>query len=228
VARPSLHVDNGLVTQALQELREQAPHAERFVCFNTGASGRWEEKKWKPHCYAQLADLIESHGPDAAIVLTGGPEESGLNRELCARRPAFIDGGTDNSVTRFAALVAACEWVLTGDSLGYHVACATGTPALCLVGPTSPWELDTFATNRVVHASLDCIACYLPRCPLSRTCMDALTPELIWDHVNEWTSHADARRPIAHAQSAEPTRASSHVLHLFTARTAAPQVEGAS
>ena len=186
VARPSFALAPGAAERCTQRLRAWAPGARRWICFNTGASGRWRDKRWKPAYYRELAGLIEADDPDASIVLLGGPEATALNRELCSANPAFIDGGTDNSIPEFAAIVAACDWLLTPDSLGYHVASAVGTPALCLVGPTAPWELDVFGANCVVHADLPCIACYLPKCPFSRTCMDALSPEIVLGRIREW------------------------------------------
>src|SRR5207247_11114827 len=160
--------------RAVRRLQELRPGVSRWVCFHTGGSRRWEEKRWKPAHYLQLARLITADDPDVGIVLVGGPDETAFNRALLQADTILVDGGTDNCVIDFASLVAACEWMITGDSLGYHVACAVGTPALCLVGPTSPWELDTYTDNCVVQAPLDCIGCYLPKCPLRTTCMDLL------------------------------------------------------
>ena len=154
------------------------------VCFNTGAGGRWEEKRWKSRHYRDLAVLIRARAPQAAIVLVGGPSQAELNAALLASGVGFIDGGTSNSIDLFSALVAASDIILTPDSLGYHVACAVSTPAVCLVGPTSPWELDLYGTNQVLYADLPCIACYRARCPYDRTCMDALMPEAVSAHTS--------------------------------------------
>ena len=102
---------------------------------NIGASSRWEQQKWwKPAYYSELAHSITNNDPATGILLLGGPEEATLQRELLRAHSVFIDGGTDNSVADFTALIAACDWTLTGDSLGYHVACAIDTPAVCLSG----------------------------------------------------------------------------------------------
>jgi heptosyltransferase-2 len=162
-------------------LHDRFPDTAHWVGFNTGASARWEEKRWKASHYIELARMLSARTADTRIVLAGGPDEAVFNRELLAAWPAFVDGGTGNSIATFAGIVAECDWMLTGDSLGYHVACAIGTPALCLVGPTAPWELDLFGRNTVVYAPLDCIACYRQRCPFSTTCMDVLTPAVVWD-----------------------------------------------
>lgn len=186
VARPDLHVSPQAAGRARVFLRQQLPHVNRWIGFNTGASSRWEEKRWKPAYYAQLARLIVEADPAARILLLGGPDETELNGELMAAHPAFVDGGTMQTVEDFAALVASCEWMLTGDSLAYHVACAVGTPALCLVGPTSPWELDAYGDNKIIHAPLLCIACYLAKCVLPTSCMEMLTPDWVWQQILEW------------------------------------------
>ena len=188
VARPSLVVPAEVTARAVERLRALGPGVARWVCFNTGGSRRWEEKRWKPAHYVELARAIAAAEPGTGILLVGGPEEAAFNRELLLAHPAFVDGGCDNPVADFAALIAACAWTLTGDSLGYHIACAVGTPALCLVGPTAPWELDTYGENCVLHAPLPCIACYLPTCPLNTTCMDLLTPVVVSDAIAGWQS----------------------------------------
>ena len=194
VARPMLVVPEETRLQAARTLRERAPHVERWICFNTGGSARWREKRWRRGYYARLARLIVADDRRTGILLVGGPDERDLNREMLLECSDFTDGGTANALPVFAALLSLCDWVLTGDTLGYHVACAVGTPACCLVGPTSPWELDRFDENVVVHAAMDCIACYRATCPLTTTCMDVLTPEAVWKHITAWRAAAESPR----------------------------------
>jgi lipopolysaccharide heptosyltransferase III len=188
VERPVLEPSSGARDRVAALLRDRAPERRRWVCFNTGASGRWTEKRWKPAHYRDLAALLTRDNADTGILLIGGPEEGAFNASLLASGGHFVDAGTTNSVDEFAAVVAASEWILTPDSLGYHVACAVETPATCLVGPTSPWELDVYGANQVLYSDRECIACYLPACPLSTTCMDALTASAVWDRVRTWSA----------------------------------------
>ena len=184
VARPWLRPTASALDAARLFLRSRQPHVTRWVCFNTGASDRWREKRWKADHYQRLAAIIGERSPATGVLLVGGPAETEVNERLLAADKRIVNGGTDNSIQEFAALVASCDWVLTADSLGYHVACAVRTPALCIVGPTSPWELDLYGTNQIVHADLDCIACYLSRCPHRTTCMDAVTADAIYPLVH--------------------------------------------
>jgi heptosyltransferase-2 len=201
VARPWLRFGGEARERAERFLRERAPLAARRVCLNTGASGRWSEKRWKVQHYLELARLIRAQDPGSAVIVVGGPAEAEFNAALLAADPDLLDAGTANSIEAFAALVAACDWILTPDSLGYHVACAVGTPAICVVGPTSPWELDLYGVNQVLHADMDCIACYLAECPLATTCMDALTASAVWARAT-----ADGAGVLAVARNETPCR----------------------
>jgi heptosyltransferase-2 len=196
VERPYLHVPVEVRADTSRRLQEQAPHATTTICFNTGASRRWEEKRWKAPHYVALAQRIAAEHVDAAIVLIGGEEEHPLIRDILSSGTTFIDGGSNNSLEEFAAILSVSSWVLTPDSLGYHVACAVGTRAACLVGPTSPWEIDLYADNRVIHSPFDCIACYRATCPKPTTCMDALTADAVWSSVRDWMTIAESSRVL--------------------------------
>jgi lipopolysaccharide heptosyltransferase III len=167
-------------------LRGVAEGAGQIVCLNTGTSGRWAEKRWKARAYADFAELVLASRRDVAVLLVGGAAEAEFNREVLGLNPRLRDGGTGHSVGEFAALIEASDWILTPDSLAYHIACAVGTPAVCVVGPTAPWELDRYGLNLVVQADVTCVACYLPRCPHASTCMDALTAATVWEQVCPW------------------------------------------
>lgn len=186
VALPALAVSDAARARVAERLTAPAGAPRRYVCLNTGASSRWREKRWKVEHYRDFVTLLNEHEPGVAAVLVGGPNETGFNRELIGDGLEVIDGGTANSVEDFGALVAVCDWMLTPDSLGYHVACATRTPAACLVGPTAPWELDHYERNLVLYSGAPCIACYRAECPLPRTCMDELTAPTVWEHVRRW------------------------------------------
>jgi ADP-heptose:LPS heptosyltransferase len=207
IARPWFRPSDTALRAAERVFDGTAPGAGARVCFNTGAGPRWEEKRWKLRHYAQLARLVRDRWPGAAIALVGGPREQEFNAALLASNAGLIDAGTDNSIDGFAALIASSDWFLTSDSLGYHVACAVGTPTVCVVGPTSPWELDCYGTNCVLHAGLECIACYLAKCPFGTTCMDALTAAHVWTGIDEAAAYA--RGSSAPADTMGAARASA-------------------
>jgi ADP-heptose:LPS heptosyltransferase len=186
IAPPMLSVAAAAHARVRAFMLDQIGEGRPTVCINTGASERWREKRWKAAQLCELAHVLSEDAPDLALILVGGPEEEALNRALLAARVGFIDGGIHRSIEDFGALIAACDWMLTPDSLGYHVACAVGTPAVCLVGPTSPWELDRYGRNLILHSDVPCISCYLAECPLPLTCMDVLSPRRVWKEARNW------------------------------------------
>jgi ADP-heptose:LPS heptosyltransferase len=193
IARPWFEPSDASRRAAERIFAEAPAGAGARVCFNTGAGPRWAEKRWKLRHYVDLARLVRDSWPAATIAVVGGPHEKDFNAALLASDAGVIDAGTDRSIDSFAGVIAASDWVLTSDSLGYHLACAVSTPAVCVVGPTAPWELDGYDTNRVLHAGLDCIACYLPTCPLATTCMDVLTAEDVWRGIAHWDATTRGR-----------------------------------
>ena len=55
VARPVFEPTPQAHARIANLLRERGPEVARWVCFNTGAGGRWREKRWKARYYAELA-----------------------------------------------------------------------------------------------------------------------------------------------------------------------------
>lgn len=220
VASPFLPVSRRAETCIAQFLSAEAGGARKRVCLSTGASARWREKRWKLAHYRDLVRQIAEVEPDTAVILVGGPEEAAFNAALLASTPSLIDAGTDRPVEELGALMAACDWALTSDSLSYHVACATGTPAVCVVGPTSPWELDLFGRNLVLHSDVECIACYRSECALPITCMDLLSAAQVLEHLRAWLEERfEAGRLVGRVVSVRAIDARSAEGDVLRART---------
>jgi ADP-heptose:LPS heptosyltransferase len=94
--------------------------------------------------------------------------------------PRVIDGGCDNTIDEFAALIERADLVVTPDSLAFHLATALHRPIVVIVGPTSPWELELYGRGEAISADVPCIACYRRACQKPVTCMDLLRPEHVY------------------------------------------------
>jgi heptosyltransferase-2 len=62
----------------------------------------------------------------------------------------LVDGGTSNSLRAFAALVRACDLVVTSDSLALHVALAQGVRLVAFFAPTSAAEIELYGLGEKV------------------------------------------------------------------------------
>jgi len=105
-------------------------------------------RRWPADRFAALARAERAAG--RRVVVTGGPDELALAREVAAAgglsRDAVLAGRTD--LLALARAVAAAGRVVCGDTGVAHLATALGTPSVLLFGPTSPAEWGPQSSRR--------------------------------------------------------------------------------
>ncbi|HVB58317.1 MAG TPA: glycosyltransferase family 9 protein [Candidatus Acidoferrales bacterium] len=149
------------------------------IGLNTGAGRRWELKQWREDGYLELIERL-ARRDTAQFVLLGGPEERERHHRLVSRsRVPLIDSGCDNPVRHFAAIVAACNLVVAGDTLAMHLSLALGRPTIALFGPTSSIEIEMYGMGEKVVPRMDCLGCYKPTCDFVPNCMDLITAGMV-------------------------------------------------
>src|SRR3990167_8622030 len=158
----------------------------RVIGLNTGAGGRWSQKKWTEEGYLSLIRLLIKDSIDVRILLYGGPEEKERNNYLKkkANTELVIDTGCNNSLRQFAALLNISNVVVTGDTLAMHLAIALKKKLVVLFGPTSYYEIDLYNRGSKIYPDMNCLVCYKLDCDKSPTCMDAITPESVYQAIN--------------------------------------------
>lgn len=151
------------------------------IGLNTGAGGRWSQKKWTRDGYLSLISLLMERIPNATILLYGGPEEKARNffLERKAGNPSVIDTGCGHSLRRFAALLSLPDVVVTGDTLAMHIVLALRRKLVVLFGPTSFAEIDLYNRGEKIYPDMDCLVCYNGNCHESPTCMESIHPETV-------------------------------------------------
>lgn len=167
------------------------------IGLNTGAGQRWQLKQWREEGYVELVErLAKKHAVE--FVLLGGPEERERHQRLMSRsKISLIDTGCDNSVRHFAAIVAACNVVVAGDTLAMHLALALKRRAVILFGPTSSAEIEMYGLGEKVVPQMDCLVCYKPTCDFMPNCMDLISTNMVEAAVERQLSEIRAMRPSA-------------------------------
>ena len=134
-----------------------------IIGINTGAADRWP-KHLSVKKTAQLINKIYQEF-NAKILLFGGPDEIERNKEIqkFVKSP-IIDTGCGNNLFEFPSLVSICNTLITSDTFGLHVALALKRKTICLIGPTSPSEIDMYDLGEKVIAKSSCICCYKKDC----------------------------------------------------------------
>lgn len=149
------------------------------IGLNSGAGRRWQFKQWREDGYLKLVERLRSKF-DAHFVLLGGPEEHERHQRLMSQsRVPLIDSGCDNPLRHFAAILAACDLVVAGDTLAMHLSLALGRRTIALFGPTSAAEIEMYGLGEKIVPRMGCLSCYKPACDFVPNCMDLITTEMV-------------------------------------------------
>lgn len=194
----------------LEEARRARGCAGPTVALHAGARNG-QAKRWPAGHFAALADRL-ARELDALVVLTGGQAEESI--ALLVQRQAtapILDLVGKTSLPELAALLAASDLLVTGDSGPMHISCAVNTPVVALHGPTDPGlSGPTDPRALVLWRRLWCAPCYdasaTAECRFGNpVCMKSLGPDLVF---------AAARRQLLrHSIVAhEAMEATSHAL----------------
>lgn len=163
------------VTEAERGWAEQILGAGRWMAINPGAS-YGAAKRWIPERFAEVADgLAARYG--AGIVLTGGPGEQEIGRDIEAAMkvvPRNLIGQT--TVREMMALLERCDLMISNDSGPMHVAAALDTPIVAVFGPTDHTTTSPAGKAcRIVRQPVECAPCMLRECPIDHRCMTRIT-----------------------------------------------------
>jgi ADP-heptose:LPS heptosyltransferase len=153
------------------------------VGLNTGAGEVFATKKWTEEGYARLADRLEEEF-GAKVLLLGGPAERERNQRIAAgARHEPRDTGTGHPIRRFSGIVGNCDLLVTGDTLAMHIGIALKVPVLAIFGPTCHQEIELYGRGSMIVSDFDCSPCYLANCTKERTCMDAISADVVFSEV---------------------------------------------
>jgi heptosyltransferase-2 len=91
-----------------------------------------------------------------------------------------------NSIEEYIDWINSCRIIVTGDSLGMHVALALRKKVVILMGSTSWNEIETYDRGIVLTAPLPCSPCYKKsKCTVTPSCMELITPEMVYSRILE-------------------------------------------
>jgi len=128
--------------------RNKITKTDIVIGINTGAGGRWEDKKLSIEETAQLIESLNKqiNNKNIKIILFGGPEEKERNKEIKKLlKTNVIDAGCNNSLMEFASLVELCNILVTSDSLALHVGIALKKKIVAFFYPTSAEEIELYS-----------------------------------------------------------------------------------
>ncbi|MFF6779811.1 glycosyltransferase family 9 protein [Streptomyces sp. NPDC012510] len=105
-----------------------------YVVVHPGASA--PARAWSPERCAEAVSLLAEAGH--RVVVTGGPDETGLTRRVSAGTAVDLGGRT--TPPTLAGVLSLADVVVSGNTGPAHLAAAVGTPVVSLFAPVVPAE----------------------------------------------------------------------------------------
>jgi len=173
--RDDYHVRLTTAERAEAERRraEWAQGAPFVVGLNTGCSGVIQYKKLTIEAQREIAQRLIALG-GFRVVLLGGKEDSDRNERI-GQGLDVVQTPTQGGLRDGIVSVAACDIVVTGDSLGLHLAIALKKWAVAWFGPTCAHEIDLYDRGVSLVTSASCSPCWKRSCDKNPMCYDLVS-----------------------------------------------------
>jgi len=154
--------------RALLRRKQWAPLGQTLIGINTGSSATIPHKKWPVQYQRNLVRALEKE-IDCSIVLLGGREDTVRNQQIAAGSRAVLSP-TEAGLRDGMCSMAACDLVITGDSLGLHMAVGLKRWVVAWFGPTCAHEIDLYGRGEKLQAEVSCGPCWKRACDKSPLC----------------------------------------------------------
>lgn len=151
------------------------------IGINTGCSNTLPFKKFSVSKTVGLIHNLQAIFSDATIVLLGGGgEDKERNLEIYRACPDVILSPTDFGLRDGLVSTNACDIVLSGDSLGLHMAIALKKWVVAWFGPTCQQEIDLYDYGVKLWSKSHCAPCWSANCSYGHVCeSDISDPSII-------------------------------------------------
>lgn len=178
--------------------------AELVIGFNTGCSTLFPLKKLELETQAAAIRQLATELPRARIILLGGREDTERNQRLAALCDGLaLPTPTTLGLRQGIVLENLADIVVSGDSLGMHLAIGLKKHVVAWFGLSCAAEIDLYDRGVKIIRELPCAPCWKKACDLPHgpICVTEFQPEWIVAGVHEarrqLARHMPARRPVS-------------------------------
>lgn len=138
---------------------------ERPVLLHPG--GGWSSKLWPAELYGELASRLARRR--IPTLVSWGPGEEALAERVVAASGGTAIASFPCNLMELAALAKRARAIVAADTGPLHLACAVGTPAIALFGPTDPARNGPWnRADRVLFRRPPCFPCHRRECAIHR------------------------------------------------------------
>ena len=170
--------------EALARRQQWAPQPEHIVIgLNTGCAATIPYKKLSIERHRDLITRL-SEDPRYRVVLLGGGAEDALRNERIGHGLAVVQTPTSRGLRDGMISMEACDLIVSGDSLGLHMAIALRKWVVAWFGPTCAQEIDLFDRGVKVQTQASCSPCWKRSCQQTSMCYDQVSVDALLEGLN--------------------------------------------
>jgi heptosyltransferase-2 len=169
-----------------ESFKSQHQWEGNIILLNTGCGPVYPHKKWTFDGFDNLIKLL-LRDSNNTIVLCGSKSEIKRNKKLYQQNKSdsLIDVTNNYSIEEFSYLINLSDIIVTGDTVGLHIAISLHKKIVSFFGPTPHQEVNLFGLGKkLVREELDCLNCYdqFP-CPYDGKCMSLITADEVYKSI---------------------------------------------
>lgn len=144
-----------------------------IIGFNTGCSNLFSYKKFTVERCVEVIAMWRQQFPDFVVGLYGGREDTERQEQMkqaFANDPMVVNTPTTSGLRSGMLWLDTANIVLSGDSLGMHIAIGLGKPVIAWFGLSCPQEIDLYGRGRKLLAKVGCSPCWKKTCTNEPKC----------------------------------------------------------
>jgi ADP-heptose:LPS heptosyltransferase len=167
-----------------------------IVGLNTGAGARWTSRLWSTENWTKLVEMILASGRN--VLLLGGPDEDERNKEIHTATKGRAQYLGYYKLREFIALMNECECIITGVTMGMHIAIALKKKLVLLNNIFNPYEFSNlFGFGEIVQPDKRCMCYFRGQCiNPDYFCLDHMPPQKIFRALERVSSGHFAQQPL--------------------------------
>lgn len=165
--------------------------SRKVIGLNTGTSGVLPNKTIPVETWQSILNEFR-YRTDVHFVLLGGPSDSDRN-EAISRGFSVTLSPTNLGLRDGICSVDAVDMVVTGDSLGMHMAIARKKHVIAWFGPSCSHEIDLYGRGAKIKSPMPCSPCWKRRCAEVVPCSESIDVSQIKTEIDQWLMNHSCR-----------------------------------
>lgn len=148
-----------------KEFKMQHRLISPIVGINTGSSPSFPHKRFSDEDILSMVEKLYAAQNGHPVILLGGLEDVDRNKMLTKKLGAkVINTPADEGLRKGLSYVKVCDVVITGDSLGMHMAIGLGKYVVARFNVTCASEIELYERGEKILSDSSCSPCWRQNC----------------------------------------------------------------